>query len=77
MKFIGMTDSAGQPIARINYGLNGKPERILLGREVVIHPYGDEMGSVIAFIVDFNDYVLNTIYDMGILKNKIGIARIC
>lgn len=70
MKFIGMTDSAGQPIARINYGINGKPERVLLGREVVIHPYGDEMGDVVAFIVDFNDYVLNTIYDMGILKKQ-------
>ena len=70
MKFVGMTDTAGQPIARINYGLAGKIERTLLGREVVIHPYATEMGSVAAFIFDFSDYVLNTIYDMGIQKKQ-------
>lgn len=70
MKFVGMTDTAGQPIARVNYGINGKPERTLLGREVVVHPYATEMGDVKAFIADFSDYVLNTIYDMGISKKQ-------
>lgn len=31
----GMTDANGQPIARTNYGINGTPERTLLGRRVV------------------------------------------
>lgn len=35
MAFVGMTDKDGQPIARVNYGLGGKPERTLLGREVI------------------------------------------
>ena len=70
MKFVGMTDANKQPIARINYGINGKPDRTLLGREVVIHPYKDEMGDVAAFICDPSDYVLNTIYDMGIQKKQ-------
>lgn len=77
MSFVGMVDSAGQPIARVNYGINGKPERTLLGRDVVI--YVPQSGSklkdfsasvdadtLIAFIFDFEDYVLNTNYDLGI-----------
>lgn len=70
MNFVGMTDSAGQPIARVNYGIGGKPERTLLGREVVIHPYATEMGSFVAGIFNFSDYILNTIYDMGITKKQ-------
>lgn len=66
MKFVAMTDENKQPIARINYGIDGKPERSLLGREVVLHPYATEMGSYVAAIYDFRDYVLNTIYDLGI-----------
>ena len=67
MGFVGMVDQAGQPIARVNYGIGGKPERTLLGREVVIAPYVAENK---AFIYDFADYILNTIYDMGISKKQ-------
>lgn len=70
MNFMSMTDSNGQPIARVNYGIGGKVERTILGREAVIHPYATEMGTVKAFIYDFNDYILNTIYDMGISKKQ-------
>lgn len=77
MKFIGMTDDAGQPIARVNYGINGKPERTLLGREVVLYvpQTGSKLGNyansvnadtLFAFIFDFADYVLNNNYDLGI-----------
>lgn len=66
-KVMGMVDQQGQPIARVNFGLGGKPERTINGREVVITPYvaDNEM-----FIYDFSDYVLNTIYDMGISKKQ-------
>lgn len=69
MKFVAMTDQNGQPIARVNYGIDGKIERSILGRDVIIHPYADAMGDNVAAIFDFADYVFNTIYDMGI-KNK-------
>ena len=77
MSFVGMTDTAGQPIARINYGIGGKPERTLLGREVVLT--GDYMpnfakapsaDTLFAFIFNPEDYVLNSIYDMGISKRQ-------
>lgn len=67
MKFMAMTDQSGQPIARVNYGIGGKSERTLLGRDVVISPY---VADDKAFVFDFADYVLNTIYDMGISKKQ-------
>lgn len=76
MSFVGMTDAEGQPIARVNYGLGGKPERTLLGRSVVLA--GDYLpsfsaattGQIFAFIFNFSDYVLNTTYDMGIQRKQ-------
>lgn len=65
-KFMSMVDDQGQPIARVNFGISGKPERTILGREVIVHPYATEMGSHSAIIVNLKDYVLNTIYDLGI-----------
>lgn len=67
MSFVAMVDQAGQPIARVNYGVAGKAERTLLGRDVVISPY---VADNKAFVFDFADYVLNTIYDMGISKKQ-------
>lgn len=67
MKIIGMVDSDGHPIARINYGINGKPERVVLGREVVVSECAD---AAKPFIFDFADYILNTVYDMGIQKKQ-------
>ena len=77
MSIIGMTDTNGQPIARVNYGINGKPERTLLGRDVVI--YSPQTGSklkdytstvtadsLVAFLFDFSDYIFNENYNLGI-----------
>lgn len=77
MEFVGMVDSNGQPIARINYGINGKPERTLLGRDVVLYQpqsgsklgnYADSVSddTLFAFIFNFEDYILNNNYDLGI-----------
>ena len=67
MKVVGLVDSVGQPIARVNYGLAGKPERFILGRDVVIteHLANDKM-----FIFAPADYVLNTSYDLGIQRKQ-------
>ena len=66
-KIQGMLDQAGQPVARVNYGLGGAPERNILGRDVVVSPY---VADDVVFAYDFSDYVLNTIYDMGISKKQ-------
>lgn len=70
MAFVGMTDDNGQPIARVDYGIENKPVRRLLGREVIVHPYATEMGSNVAAMYDFRDYVLNTIFDLGIQRKQ-------
>lgn len=72
MKFIGMVDSNGQPIARVNYGISGKPERTLLGRRVVLNEYMTSLGAtisadtVVAFLFDWSDYMFNTNYAMRV-----------
>ena len=74
MGFVGMVDTNGNPIARVNYGISGKPERHLLGRPVVLCNYLDTfsdtlgVGKVYAFLFNFKDYVLNTNYSMGLKK---------
>jgi len=74
MAFIGLVDDAGQPIARTNYGLAGKPDRSLLGRPVLICNYLDTYvsglaaGSIWAFIFNFEDYVLNTNYQITVKR---------
>lgn len=61
MEFIGMVDDKKQPIARVNYGLDGAPERTLLGRRVVLNDYvANTAGAVSAFLFNFKDYVMNT-----------------
>lgn len=70
MAFVGMVDDNGQPIARVDYGIENGAVRRLLGREVIVHPYATEMGSDIAGIYDFRDYVLNTIFDLGIQRKQ-------
>lgn len=66
-KFYAITDDAGQPIARVNYGIGGKPEYVLLGREVIV---STQAVAGKPFIFNFADYVLNTVYDMGISKKQ-------
>lgn len=72
MAFIGMTDTNGQPIARVNYGFGGKAERSLLGRTVVLTNYLEnfsdtlEAGKTFAFLYNFADYTLNTNFQIGI-----------
>jgi HK97 family phage major capsid protein len=74
MKFLGMTDGQGQPIARVNYGIAGRPERSLLGRTVVLNDYMTSLGAtitedtVVAFLFNFRDYVLNTNYNITVKR---------
>lgn len=66
MEFIGITDTNGQPIARVNYGINGNADRTLLGRRVILNDYMssyDQTGAtehIFAFLFNPSDYVLNT-----------------
>lgn len=72
-EFLGMVDSNKQPIARVNYNINGAPERALLGRKVILCNYlpsfsAASVGDTVAFVFRFEDYVLNTNYAMTVKK---------
>lgn len=74
MQYYGLTDTNGQPVGRVNYGIAAKPERTLLGRPVVccdyVKSYADTLSEndKFAFLFNFKDYVLNTNYAMGVKK---------
>jgi HK97 family phage major capsid protein len=58
----------------VNYGIENKPERTILGRTVVCCDYLPSIASTLendtafAFLFNFKDYVLNTNYTMGVKK---------
>lgn len=74
MEYAGLTDSTGQPIGRVNYGLNGKIERMLLGRTVVCNDYmsnytaSPSADTIVAALFNMKDYILNTNLNMTIKK---------
>ncbi|MEY9980076.1 phage major capsid protein [Lysinibacillus sp. RC79] len=63
---VGMKDDNGQPIARVNYGLDGIQTERLLGKEVI--PVEDhlpsiddaEEGDVVGILVKLSDYMVNS-----------------
>jgi HK97 family phage major capsid protein len=63
---VGMTDNTGQPIARVNYGMDGSIEERFLGREVIavedLLPSVDEAsaGEVVGILVRLEDYMVNS-----------------
>lgn len=65
-KFAALVDSDGQPIARVNTGLDGKPEAALLGRRVNWTEHVPAFATSVtadtpfAVMFDFADYILNT-----------------
>ena len=71
-EIIGMKDSDGQPIARVNMGLDGKPEYAILGRKVILNGYmksfvvSPSEDMKVAAIFDFSRYGLNTNYAMTV-----------
>lgn len=76
MGFIGMQDSVGQPIARTTIGIHGKPERTLMGRQVI---FTEEYlpafataaeGDTFGYVFDLKDYTMNTSAQIGIASRQ-------
>jgi len=63
---VGMVDDVGQPIARVNYGMDGIQTERLLGKEVISiedHlPSIDDAqeGDVVGILVKLSDYMVNS-----------------
>lgn len=73
-QIVSMTDSNGQPIARTNVGINGKPEYTILGRKVNFCKYVPAFtktvteNTVVGFIFNMEDYMLNTNLNVTVKK---------
>lgn len=72
---VGLKDTTGQPIARVDHGLDGKPVARILGREVTFIENGlaDFAASVaadtiVAFLFKPDDYWMNTNYELALKK---------
>lgn len=66
-----ITDSNGQPVAHVNYGVDSQPVYRVLGKEIVTTDYLPDIdaakaGDEVAFAVDLGKYYLNTSYDMDL-----------
>lgn len=75
MKYYGIVDDNGQPIARINGGLDGKPVYDILGRTVIpadgiMTNYADTVSedTVIAVIFNLKHYVFNEVLGLQIKR---------
>lgn len=74
MAYASLKDSVGQPIGRVNYGISGKQERMLLGRPVICNDYMSNYvdapveDTIVAALFNMADYVLNTNLNMTIKR---------
>lgn len=74
MAYASLKDSNGQPIGRVNYGIAGKAERMLLGRQVILNDYmsnyvdAPSADTIVAALFNMADYVLNTNLNMTIKR---------
>ena len=72
---VALKDTAGQPIARVDHGLDGKPVARILGRPVVFVENGlsnfatsVSADTIVAFTFSGADYMLNTNYNVTLKK---------
>lgn len=75
MRYYGITDEVGQPIARVNAGIDGKPRYNILGRDVetldgIMDNYADTVAedTTVAAIFNLKDYVFNEVMGLAITR---------
>lgn len=71
----GMEDTTGQPIGRVNYGIDGAEQYRFGGKDVVtveddiITAYDDaEVGDIVAVFADLSNYVINSNMQMSVVQ---------
>ena len=70
--FLAITDKNGQPVARMNQGLNGEPNFEIFGTRVIVTDFMKDYdsagkGETVAFAVQLDKYVMNTAYDIDLV----------
>ena len=70
--FLAIVDKQGQPVARMNQGLNGEPNFEIFGTRVIVTDFMKDYdsaakGETVAFAVQLDKYVMNTAYDIDLM----------
>lgn len=70
--FLAITDKQGQPVARMNQGINGEPSFEIFGTRVIVTDWMKDYdsaakGETVAFVVQMDKYVMNTAYDIDLV----------
>lgn len=66
-----ITDNNGQPVGKVNFGTDGEPSYMLMGRKVVTTDFLPDLsaaGEVVAYAVNYDDYILNTAADADLVE---------
>lgn len=69
---LAITDNAGQPVARVNFGINGEPEYQLYGTRVIVTDHLPALadaaaGAAVGFICQLDKYVINTAHQIDLV----------
>lgn len=77
-KCLAITDQAGQPVARVNAGVDGELKQYLFTTPVIfadeyLKDYEDTVAedTIFGFAYNFKEYTLNTNYDLGISSRQV------
>ena len=70
--FLAITDKQGQPVARMNQGIDGNPNYEIFGTRVIVTDWMKDYdaagkGETVAFVVQLDKYVMNTAYDVDLV----------
>ena len=71
----GMVDTTGQPIGRVNYGIDGEEiyrfggKDVLTVEENILPTFDDaETGDIFGVFIDWNNYAINSNLEMAIIR---------
>ena len=70
--FLAIVDKQGQPVARMNQGIDGNPNFEIFGTRVIVTDFMKDYdaaakGETVAFAVQLDKYVMNTAYDIDLV----------
>lgn len=66
-----IVDNNGQPVGKVNFGTDGDPAYMLMGRKVITTDFLPDLsaaGQVVAYAVNYDNYVLNTAADADLVE---------
>lgn len=66
-----ITDNNGQPVSKVNFGTDSEPAYMLMGRKVVTTDFLPDLsaaGEVVAYAVNYDNYILNTAADADLVE---------